>query len=146
MSGFEELVERTRRELSGPAAGEPAAPTGRQDLEGLVEDLRARGEDLHTRIERQLAVLGQNAQPFDLRPDEATTPLRRLLGTALRALLGLGGLGKFLGANQCRANLAARQALELLEARSREQDRALAELAEALRARDREGRREDAPR
>jgi hypothetical protein len=132
MKGFEELVELARRDLAGTQAGEwapPPAPGHGPVLQGYL----ASGPRFRSALDRTLREIADNAHTFDLRAAAATGSLRRLLARVLNALLRLGGLGKYLGANQLRVNQATSRALGLLQARVLEQDRVLAEIAAARR-------------
>jgi len=100
MSRFDELVERTRRELEAQPA--PARAAAEAELE------------------RSLLELERSVEPFELRAGAGASLLKR----ALAALLRASGLARHLGASQARANRATLEALRALEARVRELERA----------------------
>ena len=133
MTGFEDLVEQARRELSERegAAGAANRPAG----EALSsKERRAEGDRFELEVARELLVVEGHFEPFLLREETATTPLRRLVGGLLRRLLRFGGLGKFLGSNQFQTNQALLRALRVLQSQVRAHDDALIELAERIPA------------
>ncbi len=132
MKGFEELVGLARRDLAGTQAGE-WEPLAGSERGPLLRAYLASGPRFGSALDGMLKEIADNAHTFDMRVDDATGSLRRLLARVLNALLRLGRLGKYLGANQLRVNQATSRALRLLQARMLEQDRVLAEIAAARR-------------
>ncbi len=129
MTGFDELVERARREFAEQAAADATARTGAA--------LASASDRFDSDLARELLVIDGNSEPFLLRSEAAGTPLRRFLGSFLRRLLRSTGLGKFLGSNQFQVNQAVLRGLRSLHVRVQEQDSILIEFANELSARRR---------
>lgn len=126
MTGFEEVVRQASEDVE-QAVGHHGACAS----ESLLAYLDGQQRFLAS-LRKELAGLEAHLEPLDLEVERARSGVRRLVARCLRALLDLGGLGKHLGASQRQANRATLGALQLLQERLLEQDRALAELAREL--------------